>query len=673
MAAWLCHAPKVAAAPSPRMLIETTDISGISISPDGRYYSFRTERASIERNTYDSTWYVGEMGGGNPPIPVADGGIPIRVMGLPVPETPHWSVDGVWIYFRARFDGQVQVWRARRDGSRSEAVTRDPADVRAFELSPDGDRLIYEVGASREEIRRAEDAEYDSGIRIDGRVPVGQGLYRSGDINGVLSTERYSGSWVIRQGLLEDRPPELRSVDLTSMSAGPASGLDRAEFDANGPHALARTHGLMGFAARSGNGRIAYLKDEEGVARLHVSGGTGQADIVCSAPICAKGQVRAMAWRPGHDALIITVSDQARAQSIYEWNVATGSVRLIVRSVGLINGGRQIMGGETCGIGTDQAVCVVAGANTPPRLESVDLRTGARRVLLNPNTALVLNAGRPVETLTWRDAEGRDFTGRFFPPVGAVGPAPLVISYYTCPGYLRGGDAGDEWPLATLAGVGIAGLCVNMVSDADATTNYQIAESGIRAIVDHLAGEGRIDPKRVGMAGQSFGSEAVWWMAEKTGLLKTAAVTSSPVNPTYYWFHSIQPGFAETVEKRWRLGPPGETPEQWRLLSPVYQVENIHAAILMQMPEQEYLQTMETFGRLSMTATPVDLYAFPNEPHNKFMPRHMLAAYTRNVDWFRFWLQGFEDADPAKAEQYRLWRAMRDKQAESTDASRTKR
>jgi hypothetical protein len=29
------------------------------------------------------------------------------------------------------------------------------------------------------------------------------------------------------------------------------------------------------------------------------------------------------------------------------------------------------------------------------------------------------------------------------------------------------------------------------------------------------------------------------------------------------------------------------------------------------------------------------------------------------VDWFCFWLKGFEDPDPARAEQYRRWRELR--------------
>jgi len=29
------------------------------------------------------------------------------------------------------------------------------------------------------------------------------------------------------------------------------------------------------------------------------------------------------------------------------------------------------------------------------------------------------------------------------------------------------------------------------------------------------------------------------------------------------------------------------------------------------------------------------------------------------VDWFSFWLKGEEDPDPAKAEQYKRWRKLR--------------
>ncbi len=37
-------------------------------------------------------------------------------------------------------------------------------------------------------------------------------------------------------------------------------------------------------------------------------------------------------------------------------------------------------------------------------------------------------------------------------------------------------------------------------------------------------------------------------------------------------------------------------------------------------------------------------------------PVQRFAAQTGTLDWFRFWLQYYEDPDPAKAEQYKRWR-----------------
>src|SRR3546814_1422087 len=80
----------------------------------------------------------------------------------------------------------------------------------------------------------------------------------------------------------------------------------------------------------------------------------------------------------------------------------------------------------------------------------------------------------------------------------------------------------------------------------------------------------------------------------------------------------------------------------------------IRAPILFQMPEQEYLYSLGVSLPL-IRKDLADLYVFPNETHQKFQPKHKLAAYERNLDWFRFWLQGYEDPDPMKAEQYRIW------------------
>ena len=49
---------------------------------------------------------------------------------------------------------------------------------------------------------------------------------------------------------------------------------------------------------------------------------------------------------------------------------------------------------------------------------------------------------------------------------------------------------------------------------------------------------------------------------------------------------------------------------------------------------------------------------FPEGGHGLEMPRERFASQEATVDWMSFWLQGYEDPDPAKAEQYKRWRVM---------------
>ena len=105
------------------------------------------------------------------------------------------------------------------------------------------------------------------------------------------------------------------------------------------------------------------------------------------------------------------------------------------------------------------------------------------------------------------------------------------------------------------------------------------------------------------------------------------------------------------LKEFWRLGAPDETPKRWRLLSPAANLDKIKAPNRMQMPEQEYLTALD-YAIPLIRNHQADLYASPNEPHIKFQPKHKLAAYERNLDWFRFWLQGYEDPKLTKKQQY---------------------
>jgi dipeptidyl aminopeptidase/acylaminoacyl peptidase len=70
----------------------------------------------------------------------------------------------------------------------------------------------------------------------------------------------------------------------------------------------------------------------------------------------------------------------------------------------------------------------------------------------------------------------------------------------------------------------------------------------------------------------------------------------------------------------------------------------------------------EEFVALRHLKKPAEFVYFPDALHNPVKPAERLAVKDRFVDWFCFWLQGYEDPDPAKAEQYRRWHGLRDLQ-----------
>ena len=664
----VCHAEVV----SPHRLLEVADIGSPTVSPDGRRVAFRVERASVARNTYDTVWYVQGLDDALP-VRVADGGVPLRdSAGGSLPAKVVWSADSRWIYYRALVDGKVDVWRAATDGSGAQPLTHDAADVRDFALADRGHVLRYSVGATREEVLSAEQAEYDSGIHIDETVPIGQGLFRSGFVDGRMATQRFGKVWFDRAPLLADVPDRWMEIDLATGSKRTLAGQDMPAVPPPAPDKAGVEGDPWKSVRDSQGGRVAWLtrigdrmglQQRPDVLLSALPRARARRAVRCVAELCTGKAISAIQWRPDHDEVLFTVTDpgQGLAQSILRWNVATGAVRVVVQARGLVNGGRDPS--LNCGASAEALVCVTAKADRPPRLERVDLESGERHVLFDPNAGLAkdMAAVAPARQLRWQDKQGRWFTGQFYSARrSGDGPAPLFVTYYSCPGFVRGG-VGDEWPLASLAQVGISALCINHPPGyiMDAVARYGEGLAAVESSIELLSREGEIDPSRVGMGGLSFGSEVAMWTLSQSNVLAAASVSTPVLSPFYYVMGSIKgKAFFKGLRDLWGLGSPSETPERWKALSPVFQLDSIHAPILFQHSEQEYMLALDYEIPL-IREHKADLYVFPNEPHQKFQPRHKLAVYERNVDWFRFWLQGYEDPDPSKKVQYARWRQMK--------------
>lgn len=645
--------------PNLRELVETVDLSSVAISPDGRYVVYRRDQPSIADNSVASTWRVAASDGQTRPVVISDGGKPIVAdNGTLDSDTPIWSADSRHIFFRKLDQSGVQLWRASRDGSDVRRMTDLPGDVDAFARTDDG-RVIVRSGAPRAAIEAAEQAEYDSGILFDASIDPGQAVFRGGLINGRRASQRFTGDWFDRRGLLGDWRPSYTAIAVGADHAEPARPSDVVAFD----RAIG-LRGVLGFGPTS-------VSDPADSARAELIAGHIQSVLVtfistgrkatCPDDLCAAGMLGAT-WIPGQ-RLAITRMTADKLTQVTIWTPADGKTQTLVKADELFAGDWRPT--VPCAYSSRQAICVVASAGAPPRLEAIDLQSGRRSVLDEPSAGI----GARFERISWADGQGRRFFGQWLGPRtrSKNGRSPLFITYTGCSGYLRGGT-GDEWPLAVLAEQGIASLCITSGrSDTavtyDAVSAYEVALDGVQSAIDTLDRRGLIDRTRVGMGGLSFGTEATAWVTTHSRLLATASLSSVLMEPAYYWFN-----IARSEDKRnklrqwWKLGAPDETPERWRQTSIALNAGSIRSPLLFQIPEQEYRYNLELLGRLATMGKPVETIIFPDEAHVKFQPKHKLAVYQRNLDWFRFWLldECRADAPSGQCERWSKLREQRD-------------
>ncbi|MFC0103554.1 Atxe2 family lasso peptide isopeptidase [Sphingopyxis terrae] len=603
-------------------LTEVADISGLAASPDGRWVAYRVERPSIVRNVIDTHWYVVASDGRSLPRRIGSGGTATwNSAGLVDPGRAIWLPNSRGFAVRAQVDGRIGLWMMPIEGDPYLLLERD-GDVERFAIASDG-RIVAEVGPSRDALLRAETDARDHGILMDAGINLASGTYRSASFANRDTSERWTGHWFESAPLMWDAPRQAIIFEPASGLEIPASAAERALLETVMPS-----------------------PPPDGVAAA-----TSARRCPPAASACRPYRLASSLTLEG-DRWLLTMIGKDLDQHLYLWDDRRRRLEPIADRAGLLNGGRQE--NSSCTPAGDALFCVEAAADQPPRLVRLSLYGGTFRAVASPNQALA-DDGLVVEPVGWRVSGSRASGWLIRPKI--PGRLPLFITYYRCAGYLRGG-MGDEWPLRPLAHAGIAALCINAIPGVDtpAESRYATALDAVRSAIDLLDHRGLIDRSRVGMGGLSFGSEVTMWVAAHSDLLHAASIASAQIEPSYYWMNSIADHgrFANDFRSGWGLGAPDETPKRWTRLAPAAKVGAISAPILMQMPEKEARLSPELHTRL-LAARKGALYIFPLAPHIKVAPRQKFAAYRRNFDWFRYWLQGHIDPDRAKADQYANW------------------
>jgi hypothetical protein len=325
------------------------------------------------------------------------------------------------------------------------------------------------------------------------------------------------------------------------------------------------------------------------------------------------------------------------------------------------------------GVPSPLIVRVQESLSEPPVLMAAASVKDTPRALWDPNPGLkVVNLGI-ARRFDWKDAAGRDWVGGLYLPSGgsAKKPYPLVIQNH---GFntLRFIPSGLFTSVNAARELSSSGIAVLQVQDCAASgvleAPCQIA--GYESAVKALAQQGLIDPARLGIVG--FSRTCYYVMAALTSshLHFSAALISNGINGGYLQ-SLILPNMENDAESIIGGPPYGAGLQLWWKRSPLFNLDKVSAPLRIEASEGPLglLFMWEPYAILTEMRKPVELIYYPQlGTHPLTNPAQRMASQGGSIDWFRYWLQDFEDPAPGKVDQYLRWRKLRDLQTATEPA-----
>jgi hypothetical protein len=321
--------------------------------------------------------------------------------------------------------------------------------------------------------------------------------------------------------------------------------------------------------------------------------------------------------------------------------------------------------------------------NTLPAVWVTDRASKITKKLWDPNPQLAnMNLGK-ASVVKWKDDSGYQWKATLVTPPNYVRGRryPLVIQTHGVDfdEFLADGSYTTAFAARPLASVGIVVLQMPM-NQEHAETPQEIPDQlrGFRSAIALLDARGLIDPKKVGIIGFSrtcYYTESALVQYPK---LFAAASINDGIDASYmqYLVFSSTQGSLPEEEQIYGTLPFGEGLQTWVKEAPSFNLDRVETPLLITaLGPDSILQEWEIYTSLRMQKKPVDLIYLPQTQgyqHVLQRPLERFASQQGNVDWFRFWLQGYEDPDPAKTAQYKRWESLRKlQQANGTKAATT--
>jgi hypothetical protein len=667
-------------------VLKVREIGGVSIQPGGDLVSFTTMAADPVCNCYHVKLNVLDLRTRRVRI-VSDPGQPFAaptpdgsILGWPEVAESLWSSDGRFLAYIVNRGGHglLFVYDSRAKESRNLVLGGDEAF--GFTWAKSGERIIYQTGGPRRaSVRRLKQGERD------GYLFGSEFAADPGDMP-VIPRVPEPRTWQIDDVMFaSDRAwSALRVIDVLTGERREATAKERA-FIGTSEFSYSEGFHQDPTEVQSSDGRFTIKlgePDRESLGRSITITRTDDPTVIrkTSADVCpGRSVTRAVAhayWDAASERFVLICSQgdrwQAGARGQFAYlNPLNGSSRAML-VMEAMNVEEDI--GRQCDMEAGRMVCVRESASEPPTLVALDLDRGTAVTLDDPNAELRGEEYPRVDRLVWSNSKGLSTQADLVYPYDYVSNTryPLVITQYRDGGFLRG-NVGNENPIFAYAKAGLLVLNFSQTPPAPEKPGLSLLQrarllssgnewrksiqNSLDIAIQDLIDRGLVDPSRVAYTGLSGGANQIDY-ALAQGRHIAVAITSTCCLGPYSWSDNpFNPDFYRVID----VEDPAidSNLSKWSLISPELHVKDIHAAILANVAEHERFAFRPLWALMRYAHKPMEAYIYADEYHVKFQPTHLSAIQHRNIDWLRFWLQGYQDPDPAKVGRYARWRRLR--------------
>ncbi len=645
------------------------------ISPAGDRIVYSTTWVNQDDNKYESTIYQ-----------VVPGQEPTRLTGSNSDSRPEFSPDGKTLAFLSRRSGSSQVWLLPLDGGEARQLTRIKGGVSQFKWFPDSQMLalLANITPTGIEPEEQKDDDSDPYIKYNRDVKVIDELFYKLDGVGYFSERRPQlcvmevgeGSkpqqltqHPYRVGSIADISPDGQEILFTSLRGenydreawqqhlwaipvcggepeqlvGGEYGVQAAAYSPDGRQVafVASFTKQMGYD----NGRL-YLQARAGGKEREVAPNYDRPFSSLSLTDLGAAGRLPLTWANDGQSIFAPASVDG-AVHLVNVNITTGAVEQLTA-------GEQIIISYSFDKTQSKAVLTVGNFLNPSDIYMFDLATRTQQRLTEVNRELLgeLELSEPVH-YTFRAEGGPEVDGWVMQPIG-FDPAkryPAVLEVHGGPMMMYAYSFFFEFQLMTAQGYAV------IFTNPRGSQGYGEAfckaiqyEWGNLDYVDVMAGlesalaaNPWIDPKRVAIAGGSYGGYMSAWAIGHTNRFQ-AAICSRPV---IHWAAEVG-----TTDGGWRWMRRAKDVAPWvddtwyRQQSPWTYMENMQTPVLIEVQEGDLRCPIEQgqmlySGLKFLNKAPVKFVRYPDEFHGMSrngQPWHRVHRLHMIADWLEQYL-----------------------------------